>query len=75
LFKTIQTKLGKFKSKKRTNLSVNATPQGTFITLVYTSEFALAQAVETFQIKWEDEKARMTRYHVNSTALMVELEE
>ncbi|QJB67968.1 DUF3887 domain-containing protein [Parasphingorhabdus halotolerans] len=75
LFKTIRKRLGKVVDAKRTGWNVNATTNGTFVSLVYETEFEKGKGQESYQMKVYDGSAKMNGFNVNSPELMVELEE
>jgi hypothetical protein len=70
LFTAVNTKLGHPKSSELRNWRVNLLLNGTFVTLVYQTEFAQAAAQEEFVWRVNGNQAILYRYNINSLALV-----
>ena len=66
----VHSKLGPSRGFTRTNLSVNATTNGTFITVTYQSAYDQGNAVETFTWRKAGSGLKLVRYGVNSNVFV-----
>jgi hypothetical protein len=71
LLEAVHRKLGNVEASNMNNLSVNATPSGTFITAVYRTSFARGTAAETFTWKKNGNGVKLYGYNIQSNALIV----
>jgi hypothetical protein len=67
----VHTKLGDAGTESLSNIRVNATTSGTFITTVYTTAFVRGQAEETFTWIKSGGRLKLYAYHVDSNALVM----
>jgi hypothetical protein len=67
----VHRKLGAFRSGKSTGWKDNATTTGHFVTIDYSAKYDRGDAEESFVFRMDGEKAILTGYHINSTALIV----
>jgi len=70
LFTAVNTKLGHPKSSELRGWRVNLLVNGTFVTLLYQTEFAQAGAQEEFVWRVHGNQAILLRYNINSLALV-----
>jgi hypothetical protein len=70
LLTSIHTKLGSVRQSKRTNWNVNFHTAGTFVTLVYDTEFERGKGTEQFVYLMSGKKAVLHGYHINSNDLV-----
>ena len=70
LFTAVNTKLGHPRSSELRNWRVNLLVNGTFVTLVYQTEFTQAGAQEEFVWHIQGNQAILYRYNINSLALV-----
>ena len=70
LFTAVNTKLGHPRNSDLKNWRVDLLVNGTFVTLVYQTEFAQAGAQEEFVWHIQDNRAILFRYNINSLALV-----
>lgn len=70
LFRAVHAKLGTVKNATAQGWHVNATPQGTFVTLGYDVEFSEGKGVEQFVFKVNGNEALLFNYNVNSPLLI-----
>lgn len=64
-------KLGAVKSTERTFWNVSFNTSGTFVSMAHKTEFASGPGTEEFVFRVADGRATLVRYHVNSTALLL----
>jgi len=67
---SIHQKLGNAGADKQTNVRVNATTGGTFVTVQFTTQFDRGQADETFTWRKSGSTLKLYQYNVNSRALL-----
>lgn len=65
-------KLGVTMSSKLLNKSVNYHTSGTFVTLVYSTQYEKGEATEQFKYKLDGEQASLYGYHVNSNVFVIQ---
>ena len=70
LFGAVHAKLGTVKNATAQGWHVNATPQGTFVTLGYDVEFSEGKGVEQFVFKMNGSEPLLFNYNVNSPLLI-----
>ncbi|QYF94473.1 DUF4019 domain-containing protein [Massilia sp. PAMC28688] len=68
----VHRKLGVTVSSKPHSKSVNYQPAGTFVTLVYSTQYAKGEAVEQFVYKLDGDNAILYGYHVHSNAFVMQ---
>jgi len=66
----VHSKLGSSRDFNRTNISVNASTSGTFISVTYQSTFEQGKAMEAFTWRKAGGGLRLVRYDVNSNAFV-----
>ena len=66
----VHQKLGTVKTTRRVNSGFKMGTSGTFVTLVYSTDFSGGDATETFVYKMNGDKAVLAGYHINSDALI-----
>jgi hypothetical protein len=66
----VHAKLGDQVKSSMTNINLNATANGTFLTTVYSTMFSSGDATETFVWIKKDGSLRLYRYTVNSPLLL-----
>ncbi|MGO9648894.1 MAG: DUF4019 domain-containing protein [Terriglobales bacterium] len=71
LLAAVHRKLGNAGVESLTNINVNATTNGTFITAIYKTPFDRGQAIETFTWKKDARGVRLYGYNVQSNALVL----
>ena len=69
-FEALQRKLGTVKDANQTGWHVNATTNGTIVTLAYDTEFSEGKGTEEFVFRVNGDKALLYNYHVNSPLLL-----
>lgn len=69
-FDAVHRKLGTVKNAKQTGWHVNATTEGTVVTLVYDTEFTEGHANEQFTFFVSGDNARLFSYNINSPLLI-----
>jgi hypothetical protein len=70
-FQAVHRKLGDAGASDLRNISVNATPTGTFITTVYQTTFAKGSATETFTWLKSSGHLKLYGYNIQSMALVM----
>jgi hypothetical protein len=70
LFEAIHRKLGNVKNAAQSSWRVNATTGGTFVSLVYDTEFTEGRGVERFDFLVGGERATLINYNINSPLLI-----
>lgn len=70
LFEAVHRKLGTVKTETLAGWRVNATTEGTFITLNYTTEFTEGKATEVFIYLANGENVSLVNYNINSPLLI-----
>jgi hypothetical protein len=70
LLEALRKKLGKVNRSTPGTWGVNATPQGTMVTLGYDVEFSEGKGTEQFVFRVSGDKAMLFNYHVNSPLLI-----
>jgi hypothetical protein len=70
LFEAIHRKLGNVKNATQSNWRVNATTGGTFVSLVYDTEFTEGRGAEQFVFLVSGERATLLNYNINSPLLI-----
>lgn len=72
LMRIVTSRLGQVRSQGDPAWNVNATTKGTFVTLVYQTDFEKGKATENFVWRVDGKSARLIGYHINSLALLSE---
>jgi hypothetical protein len=70
--KGVHEKLGAAGSGTRSNLNVNSSTNGTFVSVEYTTAFATGPATESFTWIKHGSKLELYRYNVQSDALLLQ---
>jgi hypothetical protein len=70
LLGAVHAKLGTVKNATSQGWHVNATPQGTFVTLGYDVDFSEGKGQEEFAFKMNGNQALLVRYNINSPLLI-----
>ena len=70
LIQAIRGKFGSFQSGSEAGWRTNATTDGTFVILTYSSQFERGKATETFTFVISGESATLQSYNINSPALI-----
>jgi hypothetical protein len=70
LFEAVHRKLGNVKNATLSNWQVNATTEGTFVSLVYNVEFTEGNGAEQFVFLVNGERASLVNYNINSPLLI-----
>jgi hypothetical protein len=70
LFEAVTRKLGQRKSGALQQWNINAATGGTFVRLVYNTEFDLDKGVEEFVYYMDGDQPKLAGYHVNSNAFL-----
>jgi hypothetical protein len=68
----LRRKLGELRSSQPANIQVNHTPNGTWVTAVYRSQFEKGDAQETFTWSVRAGQAHLAGYAVNSPLLLTD---
>jgi len=71
LFEAVHRKLGNVKNATLTSWRVDSTPAGTFVSLVYNTEFIGGDGVEQFRFLVTDDLASLVNYNINSPLLII----
>lgn len=69
-FEAVRRKLGTVRNSNQTGWHVNATPNGTMVTLAFDVEFSEGKATEQFVFHIAGDKALLLNYNVNSPLLI-----
>lgn len=70
LFEAVTRKLGQRKNGGLREWNINTTTDGTFVRLIYDTDFDLDKGTEEFVYKIDGDKAQLAGYHINSKAFM-----
>jgi len=71
LFEAVHRKLGNVRNATLTSWRVDSTPAGTFVSLVYNTEFTSGDGVEQFRFLVNDDLASLVNYNINSPLLII----
>lgn len=71
LLEAVHRKLGNTKSSEMQSLNITYKTSGTFLTLVYKTNFAEGEASERFVFRTHDKVALLAGYYINSNALLL----
>lgn len=70
LIDAVHRKLGNVVKSEKTSWNVNYDTSGTFVTLVYATDFARGPATAQFVYRLENNHPLLAGYHINSNALI-----
>jgi hypothetical protein len=70
LLDSVRNKLGAVTSSTRASWNVNYRTNGTFVTLIYETQFAHGTAVEEFVYQISDNKPQLAGYHISNIKLL-----
>jgi hypothetical protein len=71
LLEVVRRKLGNTKSSELQSLNISYKTSGTFVTLVYKTNFAEGEASERFVFRMRDKAALLAGYYINSNVLLL----